>query len=177
MEKRNITVLSGHVSPDTAYLVESYPYGGLRCKIRCWIETTKNGQRFCSQTTDPKRSPEHWNKPKKSTYTDLMVLYIDHDDRDHLKHASISTSYVEPEQFEKFLFDYGDALTGKYEKSHVNYIKVVLATKKHTKILTEGKNLFDFPKEEQARILVEARKLALRENGFEKFSDLVLEGR
>jgi hypothetical protein len=35
---RPIRLLSGHVSPQTAYLVEDYPYGRrLRCRIRYWI--------------------------------------------------------------------------------------------------------------------------------------------
>lgn len=35
-------VLSGHTSPETAYVVDDYPYGfRLRCKIRYWIETKK----------------------------------------------------------------------------------------------------------------------------------------
>jgi len=77
-----ITVLSGHTSPETAYIIADYPYGRiLRCKKRVWIETNKNGQRVVSQTTDPKRPVEFWNKPwnkpKASTYSMVRVLYID----------------------------------------------------------------------------------------------------
>jgi hypothetical protein len=69
--KENILqLLSGHTSPETAYLVEDYPYGfRLRCKIRYWLEyKAKKGFRFVSQTTNPKRPGEVWNKPKASTY-------------------------------------------------------------------------------------------------------------
>jgi hypothetical protein len=47
--------LAGHTSPDTAFVVDDYPYGfRLRTKIRYWIETKKGfGQRFCSQTLNP----------------------------------------------------------------------------------------------------------------------------
>ena len=64
-------LLSGHISPETAYVVEDYPYGfRLRCKIRYWIEfKPKKGFRFVSQTTNPKRPGEVWNKPKASTYS------------------------------------------------------------------------------------------------------------
>lgn len=64
------TVLSGHVSPETAYLVNDYPYGyTLRCKIRYWLEYKPGkGMRFASQTTNPKRPGTVWNKPKASTY-------------------------------------------------------------------------------------------------------------
>ena len=40
-----------------------------------WIETTKNGQRFVSQTLNPKTSA--WNKPKASTYDPIKVLTRD----------------------------------------------------------------------------------------------------
>jgi hypothetical protein len=64
-----VQVLTGHVSPETAYVVDDYPYGfRLRCKIRYWLEyTPKRGFRFVSQTSNPKRG-HVWNKPKASTY-------------------------------------------------------------------------------------------------------------
>ena len=62
-------ILSGHVSPETAYEVADYPYGfRLRCSIRYWLEhNPKHGFRLVSQTTNPKRG-NVWNKPKASTY-------------------------------------------------------------------------------------------------------------
>jgi hypothetical protein len=74
-----IEVLTGHVSEATAYVVDDYPYGfRLRCKIRYWIEShPKNGDRFCSQTTNPKVAGEVWNKPKKSTYVAIGVMFIE----------------------------------------------------------------------------------------------------
>ena len=62
-------ILMNHTSPETAYVVEDYPYGfRLRCKIRYWLEYhPKRGFRFVSQTTNPKRG-NVWNKPKASTY-------------------------------------------------------------------------------------------------------------
>lgn len=62
-------ILKGHVSPETAYVVDDYPYGfRLRCKIRYWLEwAPKRGVRFVSQTTNPKRG-DAWNTPKPSTY-------------------------------------------------------------------------------------------------------------
>ena len=64
-------ILIGHNSPETAYLVESYPYGfRLRCKIRYWLEVSAmKGVRFVSQTTNPKLAGDVWNKPKASTYS------------------------------------------------------------------------------------------------------------
>lgn len=75
-----MTLLFNHDSPETAYLVEDYPYGfRLRCKIRYWLEFSKNkGVRFCSQTTNPKKMGEVWNKPKYSTYCRFGgAMYMD----------------------------------------------------------------------------------------------------
>jgi hypothetical protein len=66
----------GHVSEETAYLVDDYPYGfRLRTQIRYWLETTKSGDRFVSQTLNPKTG--RWNKPKKSTYVQVGAMYLD----------------------------------------------------------------------------------------------------
>lgn len=73
-------ILKGHTSPETAYIVADYPYGfRLRCKIRYWLEyNPKRGFRFVSQTTNPKRPGEFWNKPKASTYCKLGgAMYLD----------------------------------------------------------------------------------------------------
>ena len=71
--------LTGHVSPDTAYLVTDYPYGfRLRTEIRYWIETKRgHGQRVMSQTRNPKRAGMPWNTPKGSTYSALRALYLE----------------------------------------------------------------------------------------------------
>lgn len=62
--------LTGHTSPETAFVVDDYPYGfRLRCKIRYWLEyNPKRGFRFVSQTTNPKKPIISWNAPKASTY-------------------------------------------------------------------------------------------------------------
>ena len=58
------TVLHGHTAPQTAFLVNDYPYGfRLHCKMRWWIETADKGakkgqQRVMTQTTNPKRPGE-----------------------------------------------------------------------------------------------------------------------
>ncbi|MEV6925503.1 hypothetical protein AB0M46_13535 [Dactylosporangium sp. NPDC051485] len=96
-----VRVLHGHTSPETAYLVEDYPYGfRLRCRIRYWVETApkgaKRGQQRCmSQTTNPKRTPEVWNKAKGSIYGLMTVLYLD--SADHVQHTGVSELGVTPE--------------------------------------------------------------------------------
>ena len=79
-----------HNSPETAYLVDDYPYGfKLRCKIRYWLEyNPKKGFRFCSQTTNPKKG-DIWNKPKKSTYCLISAaMFLDEDD--HVQWSGLS---------------------------------------------------------------------------------------
>jgi hypothetical protein len=65
-------ILTRHDSIDTAHIIESYPYGRMRTKMRVWIETTKHGDRFVSQTLNPKTGK--WNAPHKSTYTEVGIL-------------------------------------------------------------------------------------------------------
>jgi hypothetical protein len=84
-------ILKGHVSPETAYVVEDYPYGfRLRCKIRYWLEyKSGKGVRFCSQTTNPKMTGEYWNKPKYSTYHLAGCMYLA-DETDFVSWSSFS---------------------------------------------------------------------------------------
>jgi hypothetical protein len=65
--------LTGHASHESAFVVDDYPYSWhIRTKIRYWIETTKHGQRFVSQTMNPKTG--NWNKPKAGTYSEIKVM-------------------------------------------------------------------------------------------------------
>ena len=61
-----------HDSEENAIVVDNYPYGFKRTKIRYWIETTKQGDRFVSQTLNPKT--QEWNNPKKSVYNAVKVM-------------------------------------------------------------------------------------------------------
>lgn len=74
-----------YTNQENAYIVENYPWGfRLRTTIRYWIETkqAKNGgQRFGSQTVNPKTGK--WCAPKYSTYSPLMVMYLD--ENNHVK--------------------------------------------------------------------------------------------
>ena len=98
-------LLFGHTSPETAYVVDDYPYGfRLRCKIRYWLEYhPKRGFRFMSQTTNPKRG-NIWNKSKASTYVRFgAALYLN--DEDHVEWSGLSEYSTGAEAsawFEKF---------------------------------------------------------------------------
>jgi hypothetical protein len=84
MSKR--IILRGHTSPETAYVVNDYPYGSrLRCKIRYWLEKRHGrGYRLMSQTSNPKVAGEVWNKPKASNYR-LGLCFMFLDERGHVQ--------------------------------------------------------------------------------------------
>ena len=97
----NMEILNGHYNEDTAYVVDDYPYGyTLRTKIRYWVETVKKkGDRFVSQTLNPKTG--RWNKPKKSTYSAVMVM--GKDDNGHITTRGISRGWSDEEAINKFI--------------------------------------------------------------------------
>ena len=103
-------LLIGHISPETAYLVDDYPYGfRLRCKIRYWLEYKPNhGFRFVSQTTNPKRPGEVWNKPKASTYYRFgAAMFLD--DNEHVQWTGLS-EYSSGAESKAFQDKYGEAV-------------------------------------------------------------------
>lgn len=118
-ETKKRKVLSGHYSPETAYLVEDYPYGfRLRCKMRCWLEVNpKKGTRYWTQTTDPKRpvdptTGEHpWNKPKASTYRSVgaMFMYEDGEEKGYVHWSGLS--FYDVAQAQAYLDEFGPGLT------------------------------------------------------------------
>lgn len=105
-----ITILKDHVSPETAYVVEDYPYGfRLRCNIRYWLEyKPKLGFRLVSQTTNPKRPGEVWNKPKASTYSKVGgCMYLDGEG--HVQWSGLD-EYCSDKEAENWLATYGEGV-------------------------------------------------------------------
>ena len=93
-----------HTNEENAFIIPSYPYGRLRCIKKVWIETTKRGDRLNEQTQNPKTLK--WNKPKKSTYSDVMILYLN--EIGHIKSLSWGCAYTNIEDLNKFLERVGD---------------------------------------------------------------------
>ena len=107
-----------HNSPETAFIIEDYPFGRtLRCFKRIWIETATKGakkgrQRVVYQTTvrsvnyikdqyeKAPVEPHLWNKPKKGTYSALYVLTVD-DETGYIGTDGIS-EYPSPDGIMKF---------------------------------------------------------------------------
>lgn len=104
--------LKGHISPETAYIVDDYPYRfRLRTQIRYWIETTKHGQRFVSQTLNPKTGA--WNKPKAGTYAEIKVM-TRNPENGHIQHESLRYNDNE-EKITDFVTRHAEALD---ERAH-----------------------------------------------------------
>lgn len=115
--------LYGHDKMDNAYVVDDYPYGSLRTKIRFWLEKSPSkGFRFVSQTLNPKTGK--WNAPKPSTYAKIggqMFL----DDKNHVVWNSI-TEYTSATDVEDFLKDFPQtdkAILKKWVPMKVAYYK------------------------------------------------------
>jgi hypothetical protein len=108
-------ILAGHDSPETAYVVDDYPYGfRLRCKIRYWLEyKPKHGYRLMSQTTNPKRG-DVWNKPKGSTYVPIAAaMYLD--ENGHVQWSGLGY-YHDAAECRAWLDTFGDYLPGMVKK-------------------------------------------------------------
>ncbi len=129
------TPIFGHTSPETAYLIGDYPYGRtLRCQRKVWLESDpKRGVRFVAHTDNPKNG--RWNKPHKSTYTDVAAaLYLDSDS--HVQWEGIGY-YSTPEQALAFAQTYGKNCVGAERFFHWAWEKARLA-----KAFADGKAHF-----------------------------------
>jgi hypothetical protein len=125
-------VLSGHTSPETAFVVDDYPYGfRLRCKIRYWLEFRKGfGFRLMSQTTNPKRpETEVWNKPKGSTYNYIGAMWLD--SIGHVHWTGVSEYNLD--NLEEYAKTYADALTEPNAAAALDYLRRVQARREAIK--------------------------------------------
>ena len=105
------SILRGHTSPETAYLVDDYPYGfRLRCKIRYWLEHKIGyGHRLVSQTSNPKVAGEPWNQPKASTYgSGLAFMFLD--EQGHVQWTHFDCYSHAGQNFADFRAKWGDQL-------------------------------------------------------------------
>lgn len=113
------TVLPVHTQ-ENPFVIDSYPYGRLRCVKRVWLETKKNkGTRCVGQTQNPKN--QVWNKPHASTYAEFSgAMYLDSEG--HVQWTGL-TQYDELETISAFLETFGENCT--------NHAEVVKWKRKH----------------------------------------------
>jgi len=119
-------ILKGHTSPETAYVVDDYPYGfRLRCKIRYWLEFHKtHGFRLVSQTTNPKRG-DIWNKPKASTYCKFGgCMYLD--EANHVTWSGL-TEYTSGAEAEAWRRTFGDGVPPEGMPTMLKWVAAKLA--------------------------------------------------
>jgi len=91
-------VLRTHPTEENPFIVDSYPYGFKKTKAKYWIESKKgNGDRLVFQTLNPKT--QKWNKPKKSTYSKVIICGIDKENG-HFKQIG-HLSHYSREEFNK----------------------------------------------------------------------------
>ena len=123
-------ILSGHISPETAFVVADYPYGyTLRCKIRYWLEfKPKAGFRLVSQTTNPKRPGEVWNKPKASTYAKFGgCMFLD--EQEHVQWIGLS-EYSSAAEAKAFAERYGAGVPEAGRKALESWVAAKVAYEK-----------------------------------------------
>lgn len=67
--------VANHVSEETAYLINNFPYSfGVFTSVRYWVETKATyGQRLMTQIANPAGG---WWKAKTDGYTDIVILTI-----------------------------------------------------------------------------------------------------
>lgn len=108
--------LFNHSDENTALLIQDYPYGfRLRTQIRYWIESApKKGDRFCSQTMNPKTN--RWNAPKKSTFYSIGVMFSD--EKNHI-HWTCLTPYDNKQKAIDFVTEIG----GENKLNHLQKIQ------------------------------------------------------
>lgn len=139
-ETNNFKVLDKQPTEQDPCIVDNYPYGyTLRTKIRYWTETTKNGQRFISQTLNPKTNL--WNKPKKSIYSQIILIGLN--EQNHITYTCLSMYSLEEairfkEKYETFLDDYQKTeLTNIIKMSEVyDKIEYKIKARRYRNILT-----------------------------------------
>ena len=109
-------------------IIKNYPYGFKKTLKRYWIETNKGkGQRVGEQTLNPKT--QKWNNPKKSTYSDIIILYKNEDD--HIKAYSFSLTYSDEENLKKFESSFNEEDLNDYQKNQIKTFRAILKTREH----------------------------------------------
>lgn len=146
--------LHGHTTPETAFVVDDYPYGfRLRTQIRYWLETKKgHGQRFVSQTLNPKTG--QWNKPKAGTYEVVQVMTRNPDNGHVSTECLRSGGWDDEDKIIDFENRHAAAL-GEYERKAIRYIRATNAANAKITVTIHPAGSSEAPqtREEQAAIM------------------------
>ncbi len=159
--------LFGHVSPETAFEQEGYPWGfRLRTKIRYWIESKEGyGQRFCAQTMNPKT--RLWCAPKKGTYRRIVIMFLD--ENNHVKNDCI---YEWDEQKVKDFVNKHKENFDEFQKEEARYLlaKYLVKSKcKPLKFKCSDETNEELKKQESEKFLNEANEAQKKINALIHF--------
>ena len=117
-----MSILEVQPTEENPILIHDYPYSFKRTDIRYWVESKKKkGDRFCSQTLNPKT--HEWNKPKKSTYAAVMVVYLD--EKEHITYKSTWRS-TSAEDYKNFMEFIGDLELNDLQKDELRLIRAYI---------------------------------------------------
>ena len=153
--------LYGHNSFDSGYVVTNYPWGfRLKTSRRYWIETTKNGDRFCYATLNPKT--DQWCKPKKSTYDAVMVMYLD--EKEHVTRFSISAGWSEFKDIKEFEHKADLQQLSKEQLKQICYCKSVKQV--HSKLTFSFENTTQLSQEEREKKDNEQKEISKKINKY-----------
>mgnify|MGYP003145686463 CR=1 FL=1 len=118
----NKEIIKQQPNEENPIIVENYPYGFKRTKIRYWVESVKKkGDRFVSQTLNPKTNL--WNKPKKSTYGAVNVVY--EDEKGHITYYNLYWS-TSKEDYQKFMDFKGDLVLNELQEEQLRRIRAYI---------------------------------------------------
>jgi hypothetical protein len=134
VDLKNIEILEPQPTELNPYEIDGYPYGfRLRTKARYYVETSKTyGQRQVFQTLNPKTQPPRWNKPKKGTYSDIVILYKD-TTNGHIHAYYFGAAYTNEEDLKKFLEFCPIEKLSEHQKNKLKQIEAVYKVRKHFK--------------------------------------------
>jgi hypothetical protein len=149
-----------HNNEENALIVQNYPYGfRLKTKIRYYIESNKKGDRFISQTLNPKTNL--WNKPKFSIYNAVMVLCKD--EKGYISYIGLYPT-TSKEDINKFLNTIGNYNLNDFQKEQIKVLKAyskayegVTFSCKDVTNQTEEERLKDEEKQKQTKQIINQR--------------------
>jgi hypothetical protein len=165
-----VSYLYGHVSAETAYLVEDYPWGfRLRTQQRHWIESidkSTGGERHCVQTMDPRTGK--WCAVKKSTYSDICILALD--EQGHVTSTCLRMNIYRSRDDKLSLMEYLDAFYDRhiqfltdFQKSQFIKIKAYNRVMEHVTFTCKEGVATDEDEAKNRRVLGEIHQLMVRE--------------
>lgn len=128
-------ILQIQPTKENPVVVDNYPYGFKRTQIRYWVESVKKkGDRFCSQTLNPKT--QIWNNPKKSTYNAVSVVYKN--EKGYITYYGYNRS-TDEESYNKFIDFIGDLKLNEIQKEELKILRAYIKTYKNVSYETRKK--------------------------------------